>query len=241
MGFIKGIQYNIKGLATGLKTPKLLALGLTRFVAIILITSLAAGLVLVYHADIVNLIWHMPDSGWLVWLWHILSWTITLILLAVSALVAYLVAQLLFCVLIMDLMSRITEKMVLGRIVNPQNASIPAQLLFLIRQEIPRTLIPLVITLFVVIVGLLTPLGPIIAIVSSAFAAVFLAWDNTDLVPARRLVPFGERFLFLRKAVLFHLGFGLLFLIPLVNILFLSFAPVGATMYYIEKEMPGEL
>ncbi len=241
MGFLKGIQYNIRGLAIGLKTPKLLALGLTRFAAVILITGLGAGLVLAHHTDIVNLIWSMPESGWLVWLWHILSWTVTLMLLAVSTLVAYLVAQIFFCVFIMDLMSRITEKMISGRTMNPENATILTQLFFLIRQEIPRTLIPLVITLFIVIGGLLTPLGPVITLASSAVAAIFLAWDNTDLVPARRLVSFGDRFAFLRKTVFFHLGFGLLFLIPLVNILFLSFAPIGATMYYIESEMSDGL
>ena len=69
-----------------------------------------------------------------------------------------------------------------------------------------------------------------------ALAAVFLSWDNTDLIPARRLDPFGKRFKFLLKNLPFHLGFGLLFLIPVLNILFLSFAPVGATLYYIDKE-----
>ena len=84
--------------------------------------------------------------------------------------------------------------------------------------------------------GWLTPLGPFVAIISSAVAAVFLSWDNTDLVPARRLDPFGRRFKFLLKNLPFHLGFGLLFIIPVVNILFLSFAPVGATLYYVDNE-----
>jgi CysZ protein len=74
-----------------------------------------------------------------------------------------------------------------------------------------------------------------VTVVSSAAAVIFLAWDNTDLIPARRLVPFGERLRLLRSTLPFHLGFGLLFLIPFLNILFLSFAPVGATLYYIEK------
>ncbi|MBW2022400.1 MAG: hypothetical protein JRI51_05955, partial [Deltaproteobacteria bacterium] len=63
-----------------------------------------------------------------------------------------------------------------------------------------------------------------------------LSWDNTDLVPARRMMPFRERFKLLLKTLPFHLGFGLPFLIPGANIVFLSFAPVGATLYHIEKE-----
>jgi CysZ protein len=38
----------------------------------------------------------------------------------------------------------------------------------------------------------------------------------------------------LRGQLSFHLGFGLCFLIPALNMLFLSFAPVGATLYYLE-------
>jgi CysZ protein len=71
-------------------------------------------------------------------------------------------------------------------------------------------------------------------LLSPILAGIFLAWDNTDLVPARRLVAFGERFTFLRRNFSFHLGFGLCFLIPGLNILLLSFAPVGGTLYYIE-------
>jgi CysZ protein len=85
------------------------------------------------------------------------------------------------------------------------------------------------------VLGWLTPLGPVLAIVSSGILVIFLAWDNTDLVPARRFDPFKQRFKLLRKSLTFHLGFGLLFLIPLLNILFLSFAPVGATIYFIDK------
>jgi CysZ protein len=109
------------------------------------------------------------------------------------------------------------------------------QFLFLIKQEIPRATVPVLLTLLLIIVGWLTPLGPVVTIVSSAIAVIFLAWDNTDLIPARRQIPFGDRFRLLRRTLPFHLGFGLPFLIPFLNILFLSFAPVGATLYYIDK------
>jgi CysZ protein len=42
------------------------------------------------------------------------------------------------------------------------------------------------------------------------------------------------------KAIPFHLGFGLPFLVPILNILFLSFAPVGATLYYLETRRIAE-
>ena len=179
--------------------------------------------------------WIRPESMWLVWLWYLLSWLITLILLAVSVLVSYVVSQILFNVFIMDMMSRITENLLAGEVQEASGASFLCQLPFLIRQEIPRAVIPLVLTGILFLLGWMTPLGPLVTVLSSAVAAVFLAWDHTDLVPARRLQPFAKRFGFLIKTLPFHLGFGFLFLIPVANILFLSFAPVGATLYYLEK------
>ncbi len=235
MNLIQGIKYNIRGLGLGLKTPRLLVLGLIRFFVVILITIGAASLILVYHQAILNFMWSKPQSSWILWLWYLLSWLLSAVLVGLSTVLSYLVSQILFSVLIMDLMSRITEASVTGKVQVPSHIPLWQQFLFLIKQEIPRTTIPVLITLLLIMVGWLTPLGPVVTVVSSAIAVIFLAWDNTDLIPARRLVPFGERFRMLRRTLPFHLGFGLLFLIPFLNILFLSFAPVGATLYFIDQ------
>ncbi|MGM0654389.1 MAG: EI24 domain-containing protein, partial [Thermodesulfobacteriota bacterium] len=181
-------------------------------------------------------IWQMPESRWLIWLWHIVSWILTLILMALSMLAAYLISQIFFCVFIMDYMSRITERMVLGQEAPGADTSIFGVFFYLILQEIPRAVVPVLISVALMIIGLFTPLSLVIIAISSVVAGIFLAWDNTDLVPARRMVPFKARFEFLKKNLFFHIGFGLLFLVPWVNIIFLSFAPVGATLYYIDKD-----
>lgn len=234
MSVLRGLSYNIRGLRLAFKTPRLLLLGLTHLVAVVVLTVLAAGLVFVYHDDILNFVWNRPESVWLIWLWHLVSWLIGLVLAAFATIAAYLLSQVLFSVLIMDLMSRITERLMSGTEKKPRDDSLWKQFLFLLGQEIPRTILPLTATMLLVILGWLTPLGPVISILGSAAALIFLAWDNTDLVPARRLQPFGERFRFLRQHLGFHLGFGLPFLIPVLNLLFLSYAPVGATLYYLE-------
>ncbi len=235
MNLFSGIKYNLRGLGMGLKTPKLLMLGLLRFFAVILITIFAAGLILVYHQEILSFMWTKPESQWVTWLWYLLSWLLSAVLVGLAAVISFLVSQILFSVLIMDMMSRITEKKVTGNIQAASKIPWWQQFFFLVKQEIPRATIPVLLSLLLIILGWLTPLGPIIAIVSSAVAVIFLAWDNTDLTPARQMVPFKERFRSLRRSLLFHLGFGILFLIPVLNILFLSFAPVGATLYHIDK------
>ncbi len=242
MNFFNGISYNYKGLKLGLRTPKLLILGLVRFAAIILITVVSASLILKYHSEILKLLWSKPDSNWIVWLWYIVSWLLTLLLMGISGVVAFLFAQLLFSVVIMDAMSRITERKVTGREKEVERISWFKYFFYLLSQEIPRTFIPVMIALLLMVLGWLTPLSPVMTLISALAAGIFLAWDNTDLIPARRYESFGDRFKFLLKHLGFHLGFGLWFLIPILNIVFLSYAPVGATLFYIEKiERPESL
>ncbi|MGD8290348.1 MAG: EI24 domain-containing protein [Desulfobacterales bacterium] len=235
MGIFTGIKYNLRGLTLGLKTPKLLILGIIRFVVVVIFTILSASLILAYHQEILTLMWNKPESQWFIWLWYLLSWLLSAILVGFAIVLSYLVSQIFFSVFIMDLMSRITERTMTGSIREPNKMPWWQQFLFLIKQEIPRTTVPVLLTILLIGLGWLTPLGPLVTVLSSALTVIFLAWDNTDLIPARRMAPFGERFRLLMETLPFHLGFGLLFLIPLFNILFLSFAPVGATLYYIEK------
>ena len=235
MGFINGLIYNIKGLLFSLKSPRLLLLGMLRFVVVALLTVILAGLILSKHADILALLWQQPESAWLVWIWQLASWLLSLILTGIAAVLAYLLSQVLFAVFIMDLMSRITEHIVSGQPVVEQKASLMTQMGFLIGQELPRNIIPTLLTLILMALGWLTPLGPVLTIVGPSVAIVFLAWDNTDLIPARQLQPFGQRFKSLCKTLPFHIGFGLPFLVPVLNLVLLSFAPVGATLYHLDR------
>ena len=236
MDILTGLQYNVRGLWFGLKTGKLLLWGLIRFVVVILITIVLAGLIFVYYQEIMEFIWAKPESPWVRWLWHLVSWLISLFLFGLSAIFSYLISQIFFSVLIMDHMSRITELKVTGSVKEPKKMSIWRQFAFLVKQEIPRSILPVLLSVLLMILSWFVLLGPIMLFLSSAIAIIFLAWDNTDLVPARRLVPFRNRSRLLLKTILFHLGFGLPFLIPGVNILFLSFSPVGATLYFLEKQ-----
>jgi CysZ protein len=234
--FLQGIAYQFKGLKFSLRSPKLLLLGLARLVILVMITVAAAVIVLDNYEQILTFMWREPQSAWIAWLWHLISWLLALVLLAVAGLAGFLVAQLFFSVFIMDIMSQITERKISGR-VNAAGTAMPwhTYFLYLLRQEIPRTTLPVMVSLLLLVVGWFTPLGPILTVLSPLAASVFLAWDNTDLVPARRLVPFSRRFAFLRRHLAFHLGFGVLFLVPLFNVVLLTFAPVGATLFHVEQ------
>jgi CysZ protein len=235
MQIVSGIKYNLAGLKMGLKTPKLLFLGLLRFFVVIIVAIGLGAIILIYHTDIISAVWTKPETLWVVWIWYILSWLISLILIIFSSVLSYLLSQILFSIVIMDQMSRITERRSRGHVIETINLSHFSQLIYLIRQEIPRAIIPVFLLLILSVIGWLTPLGPFITIITSTIAAAFLAWDNTDLVPARRCDKYRSRFRFFIDNFSFHIGFGLLFLIPVINILCLSFAPIGATLYYLDK------
>ncbi len=236
MEFFSGIKYNIKGFSLALKTPSLLMLGLLRFFIVFLLSLLLSGMILYWHEQILAMIWKAPEGGWLVYVWNIAAWLLSLLLAGIAMLISYLIAQLFFGVFIMDYMSRITERIVLGHEVQFDQGPWLQFFFYLIRQEIPRAILPVLITLVIMLAGLFTPISPFIFILSSGVAGMFLAWDNTDLIPARRMIPLVNRITFLKGNLLFHLGFGILFLIPWLNILFLSFAPVGATLYVLDRE-----
>jgi len=128
--FFKWYNVPSEGAKIRIKKPETILLGLSRLIVVVLFMVLMAGLVLYYHSDILNLLWVRPESSWLIWLWHLVSWMLTLILIGISTIFAYLIAQILFSVLIMDLMSRITEFMITGQVKEPQK--IPLWHLFFI-------------------------------------------------------------------------------------------------------------
>ena len=202
MKLFKGIEYNFKGFLMGIKNPKLLVLGILRFVIVIFFAIALSGAILYFHEQILNFVWQKPESGLLFYLWKIVSWIVTLFLASISTIVAYFIAQFLFCVFIMDYMSRKVENIITGKEIYPDNTSYFTLFLYLIKQEIPRALLPIIISLVIMFIGFFTPFGSLIAVISSIVAVTFLAWDNTDLVAARRMYPLRKRLMLFRKNIL---------------------------------------
>jgi CysZ protein len=235
VSFFDGVVYNLRGLKWALRSRKLLLLGMSRFFVMVLLTVICVSVIFGHHQEIMSSIWTKPQSSWLIPIWHLLSWAVSLLLLGLSAILSYLLAQILFNAIVMDIMSQVTEKLATGQLVHTYKGSRFSVFIYLVTQEVPRTVVPVLLNLLIVVFGWLTPLGPVLTVLSPFVVIIFLAWDNTDLIPARLMIPFRDRFRFLRSTIPFHLGFGLWFLIPVLNILLLSFAPVGGTLYYLDR------
>jgi len=236
MELLRGISYNLRGVMMCVGNSKLFLLGTVRFLIVLVAVGFSAWLIIGFHSEIMAQLWERPESLYLVFLWHLLSWILAAFLIGITVVVSYMISQLLFSVIIMDYMSRIVENKITGRVGEPTRLSFLRFFFYLIRQEIPRTIVPVIVSLLLFFMGWFVFLGPVISILSAIAVSAFLAWDNTDIVPARRLIPFRQRFRLFLNSLPFHIGFGLPFLIPILNIAFLCFAPVGGTLYYLERE-----
>ena len=139
MNLFSGLLYNFRGLWLGIRTPRLLLLGFLRFAVVAILTVAVSGLILAKHADILALLWQQPESPWIVWVWHLASWLLSLMLMGISAVAAYLLAQVLFAVFVMDLMSRITERMVTGKVTASPHMSILSRWDFWFARNCPVT------------------------------------------------------------------------------------------------------
>jgi CysZ protein len=229
MDLAVGLFYQFRGLAFAFRDNRLLFWGLVRFVLAGVIMILLSAWILARHGEIMTFLWAKPEDQWILFLWRLVSWLVSLFLVVLAVIFAYLLSQIFFSVLIMDYMSRLTERKVRGFVAEPEGVPLWRTVFYLIRQEIPRAILPLAASVLILLAGwIIAILGPLMVIISAAATAIFLT-------PARRLVSFRDRWGLLSRNLLFHLGFGLPFLIPGLNLLFLSFAPVGATLYYLEK------
>ncbi|MCP4722227.1 MAG: hypothetical protein GY860_22435, partial [Desulfobacteraceae bacterium] len=142
MGFFSGIKYNINGVSLAFKTPSLLMLGLLRFFVVLFLTLFVSGMIFYWHDEILAMIWKAPQGGWLIYVWNVAAWLLSLFLASIAMVLSYLIAQLFFGVFIMDYMSRITERIVLGQEVPFDQGSWVQFFFYLIRQEIPRAILP---------------------------------------------------------------------------------------------------
>src|SRR5512136_90171 len=153
MGLLSGLLFNLRGLKLGITTGKLLFWGLVRFVLLVLIMAVLTGVILAYHQDLMRLLWPKPESRWLIWLWHLVSWLASLFLIGLSGIVSFIISQIFFSALVMDHMARITELRIAGTVTEPEKLSLWKSFTSILLQEIPRSVVPLTLSLLILVIG----------------------------------------------------------------------------------------
>lgn len=233
MNLLYGLKCHWEALKIMKAKKSLIFWGLLRFLIILFLFIVLSFIALSYNHLLLEYIWTKPSSLMMLILWKIALVLLTILLLFVAGGLSYLISQILFGVVIADHMSYITEHILSGKEPKGTPPFSFSYLLFLIKQEIPRGTLPLLVSSSFIILGWLLPLGFIWVMVSSLVSCAFLAWDYTDLVPARMLKPFKERFTLFKRTFWGHVIFGLPFMIPFINVLFFSIGPVSGTVFYM--------
>jgi len=234
MGFFYGLWCHIEALKIFKQQKSLIFWALLRFIVLIVLFVILSTIAISYNKEVLQLFWIKPENYFLLILWYILLFLTSIVLMFVAGIISYIISQVLFGVLIADHMSILTERIITGNVTNPQMNL--RHLIFLVKQEIPRTFIPLIITSAIMVFGWILPLGVVLVVASVLISCLFTAWDYTDLVPARALYSFKERFGIFKKEILGHLGFGLPFAIPFLNVVLFSIGPVSGTLFYLKKK-----
>jgi CysZ protein len=237
MGFFYGLWCHIEALKIFRQKKSLIFWASLRFITLIVLFVILSAIAISNNREVLQLLWLKPQNYFLVILWYLLLFITSIILMFAAGIISYIISQILFGVLIADHMSILTESIVTGKITNPQMSL--GHLIFLIKQEIPRTFIPLITTSAIMVFGWILPLGVVLVVASVLLSCLFTAWDYTDLVPARALYSFKERFGMFKKDILGHLGFGLPFAVPFLNVLLFSMGPVSGTLFYLRKHKDG--
>ncbi len=232
MGIWYGFRCHWDAMALLKKERSLLLWGLSRFLLILGLTVVFTWLAVSYNHEIFGLIWQRPETGWARHLWTLLLWLFTLKLIILGTILAYIVSQGVFGALIADHMSQLTQR-ALGFETRPSSMGGLKHMVFIVKQEIPRVFVPVLPSVSVMILGWMIPFGFVPVILSGLVTSAFLAWDYTDLVPARELWTFSQRWAFFKKNLLGHIVLGLPFLIPFLNIFLLSLGPVSGTIFFL--------
>lgn len=234
MHLLDGLICHWEALKLLKKRKTLIFWGGVRFIIILVLFVVFSLIAFAYNDPLLEYIWERPESIIMLVIWKITLILFTAVLLFIAAIFSYIISQILFGVLIADYMSYVTEYELTTKVSNGAPLFSFNYLFFLIRQEIPRGFLPLIISSGLMILGWLLPLGFAWVFISSLVSGALVAWDYTDLVPARMLMPFGERFSLFKKTFLGHVIFGLPFLVPFLNVIFFSIGPVAGTIFFLK-------
>lgn len=160
------------------------------------------------------------------------------LLVVVVALLTFLVFQPVFSAPFIDLLCERTERLVLG---HAPAAGLIRSVAQAIGHGILKTTFYAVALGVTLVAGSLTGLG---GLLGAVLYGLSIAYDGFDYPLARRAVSFRGKWRYLLsrpgQTVGYCCGAGLFYLVPLAALLVPSFAAVGATLAYLDREKPTD-
>ena len=231
----EGWRFHISGIRFGFRNLSFLSLSVGPFLITLVLYIFAFYMFTLYAEDLLRMVWYVEAGesskymGWLYWAYlHVVKFLLYLIVLVVMFYTFVVLSNILASPLY-DHISIRYERMRYHNASPEQVASPPKGVLTVMKEEVKKALLMLVIPLpllFIPVVGI---------VLSFVVAGIFIAWDYIDFSLSRDYPLLKDRIkaLWRHKAIL--LGFGCPLLIPFVGLVIMPFAILGATKLYFDR------
>jgi CysZ protein len=233
--FSEGLRFHIRGIRFGFGNLSFLILSAVPFLITLALYIFGFYMFTLYADDLLRMVWRVETGesstyvGWLYWTYvHVVKFLLYLIVLVVMF-YTFVVLSNVLASPVHDYISTRYERMHYQDATHQQAASHAKGVLTVVKEEVKKALLMLVIPLpllFVPVIG---------AVLSFIVAGIFLAWDYIDFSLSRDHPLLKDRI----KAVWRHkfilLGFGCPLLIPFLGLIIMPFAILGSTKLYFDR------
>jgi CysZ protein len=184
------------------------------------------------------MLWHLQGGassryvGWIYWAYaHLVKVLLYVVVLVVMFYTFIVVANILASPVYDHLVSRYQR--IYQPDAGPAQAISPVKgTLWVIKEEIKKAGLMLVVPLLLLMVPVI---GPLLGFV---VAALFIAWDYVDFSMSKDYPFLRDRIKALWRHKAFLLGFGCPLLVPVLGLVILPFAILGATRLYFDRIRP---
>jgi CysZ protein len=233
--FSEGWKFHIRGIRFGFNHRSFLILSALPFLFTLALYIFAFYMFILHADDMLRMIWYVEAGGsstllgWLYWTYiHVVKFLLYLILLVVMF-YTFIVFSNVLASPIYDYISTKYEKMYHRTASPEQAASHRKGVLTVMKEEVKKALLMLVVPLPLFLIPVV---GPVLSFI---VAAVFIAWDYTDFSLSRDSPLLKDRMKAVWRYKFILLGFGCPLLIPFLSLTIMPFAIIGSTKLYYDR------
>jgi CysZ protein len=233
--FSEGWKFHIRGIRFGFSHRSFLILSALPFLFTLALYIFAFYMFILHADDMLRMIWYVDAGGsstllgWLYWTYiHVVKFLLYLILLVVMF-YTFIVFSNVLASPIYDYISTKYEKMYHRTASPEQVASHRKGVLTVMKEEVKKALLMLVVPLPLFLIPVV---GPVLSFI---VAAVFIAWDYTDFSLSRDSPLLKDRMKAVWRYKFILLGFGCALLIPFLGLTIMPFAIIGSTKLYYDR------
>ena len=230
-----GWRFHIKGIRFAFQHLSFLALSALPFVIALCLYVFAFYLFTRYADNLLGILWHLESGessryvGWLYWAYiHLFKVLLYIVVLVVMFYTFIVLANILASPVYDYLVSRY-QRTYYPDAYAAQAISPVKGILSVMKEEVKKAALMLVIPLLLLLIPVI---GPLLGFV---VAALFIAWDYVDFSLSKDYPLLKDRIKALWRHKAFFLGFGCPLLIPLLGLVILPFAILGATRLYFDR------